>query len=525
MGAVEDNARRVAALLRAAAARGADLVVFPELVLTGYPPRDLLERREFVEEVLAATERLARVVPETPALVGTLARDRRGRLLNAAALLEGGRVRAIRAKALLPAHDVFDEARHFAPAPGPARPLCVGERRVGVLLCEDLWDEGYARSPSQELRRAGAQLLVCLNASPYRRGVVRARLNRARRSELPLAYVNAVGAQDELIFDGSSFALDGAGRVLASLPPVREELGVVDLFAPAAGEARVAEASLREALLCGLRGFVEKNRLPGVVVGLSGGVDSALVLCLAVEALGPERVLAVHLPSRFTSTRSTRDARRLCARLEVPLEEISLEPLHRAAEQTLAPLGFSDRVSENAQARLRALVLMAHVNRRGGALLNTSNKTELALGYGTLYGDLGGALGVIADLNKTEAVALAREAYGDVIPASVLERPPSAELAPDQVDPFDYPRIAPLVDLHVGGAGPAELVAAGATPAEAAWLVERVRASEFKRAQAPPGLKVSWKAFGSGRRIPQTHAHHRRRAPPQAGRREPPASP
>lgn len=534
VGDVEGNVERLTRAAARAALLGAEVVAFPELAVTGYPPRDLLLDPAFVRAALEGTARLARathaVAPGLVVVVGTVAEGPPGAggrtLRNVAAVLHGGRVADVRAKALLPCDDVFVEPRWFTPDEGPARPVDLplrgGARRVGLLVCEDLWDEAYARAPARELLAQGAEALLCLNASPFRRGARRERLRLARRPGRPLAYVNAVGGEDELVFDGASFAVDARGRLLERLPGCGEALRVVDLDldgahdAPgragartgddAGGDATVDEdVAVREALVLGLADFCRKNRLPGVVLGVSGGVDSALVAALAADALGPERVLAVHLPSRFTSDRSVEDSRALCAALDVPLEVVALEPLHAAAEALLSgclPGGLGPTGAENVQARLRALVLMGFVNRTGGLLLNTSNKTELALGYGTLYGDMAGGLAPIADLTKPEVWRLA--AADARVPRSTVERPPTAELAPGQVDPFDYPRVAPLVEALVQGRDPARAVP-DATPEELGALSRRVARAEFKRRQAPLGLKVSARAFGAGRLLPVTH--------------------
>lgn len=524
VGDVEGNVGRLERAVGRAARLGAEVVVVPELAVTGYPPRDLLLDAAFVRAAQEGLERLARaadaVAPGVVVIAGAVVQGAPGptgrTLRNVAAVLHGGRIVDVRAKALLPCDDVFLEPRWFTPDEGPARPVELplpgGTRRVGLLVCEDLWDEAYARSPARELLEQGATALLCLNASPFRRGVRRERLRLARRAAggVPLVYVNAVGGEDELVLDGASFALDARGRLLDALPACDEALRVVDLEAAGrlddeALAPRDEEAAVREALVLGLRDFCGKNRQRGVVLGLSGGVDSALVAALAADALGPARVLAVHLPSRFTADRSLEDSRALCAALGVRLEVVALEPLHAAAEALLGaclPGGLGGTTAENVQARLRALVLMSFVNRAGGLLLNTSNKTELALGYGTLYGDMAGGLAPIADLTKLEVWRLA--AADARIPRSIVERTPTAELAPDQVDPFDYPRVAPLVEALVQGHDPTRAVA-DATPDEVGALADRMARAEFKRRQAPLGLKVSPRAFGAGRLVPVTH--------------------
>jgi NAD+ synthase (glutamine-hydrolysing) len=497
VGAFERNAARIVSFAREARARGAALAVFPELAVTGYPPRDLLFSERFVREAARTTARIAEECPrDMKVLLGTIEPGRR-KLRNVAALLEGGVVRASRAKTLLPSYSVFLEDRWFEPA-SLNDPL----ERMGVVVCEDLWEADYDRKPASELVARGAEVLVALNASPFRAGVHAERRRRARRFGVPVVYVNAVGAEDELIFDGGSFALDARGRTLAALPRFEEALEVVDTELPGGElvDARAETNDVRDALVLGLRRFAERNGCRAAVLGLSGGVDSALVCCLAARALGAENVRAVAIPSRFNDPRSEASARELARTLGVRFESVSLEPLLEAAERSLDLSG--ETTFENAQARLRMLVLMADVNRSGGLLLNTSNKTELALGYGTLFGDLAGDLAPIGDLTKPEVYALARAE--PAIPSFIIERPPSAELAPGQVDPFDYERVAPLVEALVRGAEPDALVRAGAAPAEVAALARRVRAAEHKRRLAPIVLKVSEVAFGSGRLVPVT---------------------
>ncbi len=497
VGALDANAERIVAFAREARRRGAELAVFPELAVTGYPPRDLLLRPEFVREAIRKTAWIATRCPEDmKVLVGTVELGAR-KLRNVAALLEGGAVRASRAKALLPSHDVFFEERWFEPA-SSIEP--VGE--LGVLICEDLWDERYERKPARELLAAGARLLVSLNASPFRKGVLEERLRRARRAKAPLVYVNAVGAEDELVFDGGSFALDARGALLARLPRFEEALEVVETDATGDGRGGGAERpeDIFQALVLGVRRFAARNGCREAVLGLSGGIDSALVLAVAARALGGANVRALAIPSRWNDPRSESEARVLARALGARFETVSLEPLLRAAEGALDLSGAT--TNENAQARLRMLVLMADVNRRGGLLLNTSNKTELALGYGTLFGDLAGDLAPIGDLTKPEVYALAR--LCPEIPRFILERPPSAELAPGQVDPFDYERISPLVDALLAGESPDALARRGFDRAEAETFARRVRAAEYKRHLAPLVLKVSDHAIGSGRLVPVT---------------------
>ncbi len=486
--------------------RDADLVVLPEMAIPGYPPRDILLDPSFVDAVGEATQDLARRAADgPPALVGTVVPSgittvKHPGLYNIAALIQNGKTMTAAAKRLLPAYDVFLEPRWFVPGPA-SHPVTIAGRHVGVLVCEDMWDESYPVHPGAELIAAGAKVLIALAAVPYRPGITAERLYHARRHGCPLVHVNLCGATDELIFDGSSFAVDGRGNIIAQHPSFEEAVEVIDLDTapPLTVDAMAREEELYRALTLGIRDFTRKNGLSRVFLGLSGGIDSAVVAVLAAEVLGPANVTAVAIPSRYTDPRSTESAQALAKTLGIGFEVVELEPLHRAAESTLGTLlidtgadttAVAGIAAENVQARLRMLILMTFVNRYGGMLLNTSNKTELALGYGTLYGDLAGTLSPIGDLAKPQVYDLANwiQATRNIIPDFILERPPSAELRPDQVDPFDYPKVAPALD---------RLVRANRSNAA-------LRRSEHKRWHMGIVLKVSEKAFGTGRLIPVT---------------------
>ena len=497
VGDLAGNVERCLAAIGAARRQKADMVVLPEMAVPGYPPRDILFDSSFVEAVAEATRDLAcRASSGPPTLVGTLwpaGRHSPGHpgLYNAAGLLNRGEVHLVAAKRLLPAYDVFFEPRWFVPGPA-LPPVVVAGKRVGVLICEDLWDEGYDLHPATDLLAAGAELLVTISASPYRSQVFGRRLYHARRQPCPVVYVNLCGATDELIFDGRSFALNATGNLIACLAGFEEEIRIVDLakdesFEPADEHP---EEELYRALVLGVRDFTRKNRVEQVYLGLSGGIDSALVAVIAAEALGPKQVTAVAIPSRYTDPLSTRSAQELAQALGIHFKVVELEGLHAATEATLGDLLDGGTSAENVQARLRAIILMSYVNRFGGMLLNTSNKTELALGYATLYGDVAGTLCPIADLTKPEVYALARwiNSVQGVIPSFCLERLPSAELRPEQVDPFDYPKVAPALE---------QLVQKNRSDMS-------LRRSEHKRWQMGVILKVSEKAFGTGRMIPIT---------------------
>ncbi|MBN2499831.1 MAG: NAD(+) synthase [Anaerolineales bacterium] len=497
VGDLSDNVARCLDAISAAGIQGADLIVLPEMAVPGYPPRDILFDNSFVQAVAAATQDLAqRAVDLPPAIVGTLTPadhqlPNHPNLYNTAVLLQAGEAHPVAYKRLLPTYDVFYEARWFLP--GPAfPPIKIAGRSVGVLICEDMWDEDYPVHPGTELVNTGADLLVCIAATPYRKGVQTERLYHARRQGCPIAHLNLVGANDELIFDGRSFVLDAEGQLTHQSAAFKESVEIVDLDAPPTELPCIApEAEHYHALTLGIGDFAAKNNLKHAFLGLSGGVDSAVTVALAAAALGPENVTGIAIPARYTDPRSTESARQLATTLGIAFEVVELENMHTATEATLGDLlTESGTAAENVQARLRMLILMSYVNRSGGLLLNTSNKTELALGYSTIYGDMAGTLSPLGDLTKPEVYALANwiDANQAAIPAFCLERPPSAELRPDQVDPFDYPKIAPEME---------QLVLENRSDAA-------LRRSEHKRWQMGVILKVSRKAFGTGRMIPIT---------------------
>lgn len=544
VGDLGGNAAAIARAVDQAASQGADLVVTPELALCGYPPRDLLLDPAFVAATLAQTLRLAHELRHAPpVLLGTLAQGTKPGpqhpgLLNAAVLIVKGRIVATYGKQLLPAYDVFYEPRWFVPDE-PREPVGIGDVRIGVLVCEDLWDEEYPRHPPAELVRRGANVLICLSASPYRKGITAQRLHQARRAArlgVPVVYVNSVGAQDELIFDGGSFLCLPNGQVADRLPRFAEQVGCFSVDHAGASTPGIATGGadtdpsdplrqvsvaeeLTHALTLGIQDFCRKNGVRRAFVGVSGGIDSAVVLCLATAALGAANITGLALPSRHNDPRSLGSAQALCDQLGVRLEVLEIEPYLLLAERALVPRldptpGKAERRPpdtslENLQARVRAMILMAFVNRHGGILLNTSNKTELSVGYSTLYGDMAGTLGVLADLTKPEVYAIAHVLNAQAIargqsapiPAFVIERPPSAELRPAQVDPFDYAAESPVIDALVTGG-------TALPPAHEAQrrFHAMIRSAEHKRWQFGVVLKVSERAFGSGRMMPITRA-------------------
>ncbi len=530
VGDLGGNADRILAAYAEGAGRGADLVVTPELSLIGYPPKDLLLKPRFVADALAALERVAAGVGDVPLVVGYVDRSRKDRglpLHNAAALIAGGAILARKYKALLPMYDVFDEVRYFEPGPGPQVAEVAG-LNLGLSICEDIWTEGaagpaarfYRGNPIADLVEAGADVLMNLSASPFevgkpalRRDLVAA---QARKYGRPVVYVNQVGGNDELVFDGASFAMDAEGRLTAQLPAFEEAVELVDVMAglPLAPQPPLMAdlEALRQALVLGLRDYLRKCGFRSAVLGLSGGVDSALVAALATEALKAEHVLGVAMPSRHSSRHSLADARELAGRLGIDLLEVPIEPAHAAFETMLAEAFAGtapDVAEENIQARVRGIILMALSNKFGRLVLSTGNKSELAVGYCTLYGDMAGGLAVISDVPKTMVYALARHINatgGAPIPERILTKPPSAELRPDQTDQDSLPPyevLDPILERYVTGEQSAEEIAAAGVDAETVRRVVRlVDRNEYKREQAAPGLKVTSRAFGFGRRMP-----------------------
>ncbi len=535
VGDFDGNLRLIGEAAQRAEQAAADLLVLPELALCGYPPRDLLEREAFLNASQVALGRLAHATRgDLAVLVGfpeVLPRAVTGRrLANAVALIEKGHVVAIRRKSLLPFYDVFDEWRYFEPADAVA-PVDFRGRRLGISICEDIWNDGdfwpqplYREDPIAKLVASGAELLINIAASPYTiaKRHLRPRMLAAvaRHWQRPLVFVNQVGGQDDLVFDGSSLACDAKGELLARAAEHAPDLIVVDVDA-GPGELRPFVASdarsALDALVLGTHDYARRCGFSGALVGLSGGIDSAVVACIASRALGPANVLGVAMPSRYSSDHSRRDAAELAASLGIEFREIPIEPMFAAYLGALAPAfaGHApDVTEENLQARIRGALLMALSNKFGKLLLSTGNKSEIATGYCTLYGDTNGGLAVISDVPKTLVYQIAREINQDrpVIPVSTLTKPPSAELRPDRVDqdslpPYDV--LDAILHEHVEeGLDTEALVARGFDRAVVDKVLRLVRISEYKRRQLPPGLKITGKAFGTGRRYPVAQGFH-----------------
>ena len=503
-----------------------ELVLTPELSLTGYPPRDLLLRESFIRANQAALERLAAAVGEVGLIVGFVGENpvRPGRLLtNAAALLHRGRVVAIRTKTLLPTYDVFDEDRYFEPASENAVIHWEG-RRLGLTICEDIWNDAefgvqrrYRPDPAAALVASGAQILINLSASPWQLGKEQRRCallrSLARRHQVPVVYCNLVGGNDELVFDGRSLAFNSAGGCLGEAAHFSSDFLIVDT--EASGDRPLApladEALLHDALVLGMRDYVGKCGFRSVVLGLSGGIDSALVAALAVDALGAENVRGLALPTQFSSAGSIDDARSLAENLGIRFDVVPIQGSFEALKRQMEPLFEGrpeDTAEENLQARLRGVTLMAMSNKFGSLLLTTGNKSELAVGYCALYGDMCGGLAVISDLPKTWVYRVSRWMNRDreIIPSSSITKAPSAELRPNQTDQDSLPPyevLDAILEAYVVEDRPAaEIIATGFSEADVRRVVRLIDLSEYKRRQAAPGLKVTSRAFGVGRRQP-----------------------
>lgn len=528
VGDLEGNAALILAAVRQAQELGADLAVGSELMLTGYPPRDLLLYPSFIQQAQAMLERLAQALAEEiPVVVGTVCRNPspEGRaLFNSAAWLQGGEIRHWIHKRLLPTYDVFDEDRYFEPAQGRELIEFQGHR-LGFTLCEDIWNDRdfwqhrrYAVDPVEELTAAGADVILNLSASPFSVGKQALRVEMlgamARRHSIPILYVNQVGGNDDLIFDGSSIALDGQGQVFAQGAPFQPDLVLVDLehqqgtWMP---ELQDPIEEIYRALVLGTRDYVRKCGFRQVLLGLSGGIDSSVTAAIAVAALGADPVLGVLMPSPYSTPGSLEDAYQLANALGIQTYKLPIQPAMAAFDQILAEpfAGLApDITEENLQSRIRGTTLMALSNKLGRLLLTTGNKSELSVGYCTIYGDMSGGLAVISDVPKTQVYALARwmNRERELIPATVITKPPSAELRPDQLDSDSLPAYEVLDQIlarHVEQHQSAEVIeAAGFEPAVVEQVLRLVKMAEFKRKQSPPGLRITIRAFGTGWRMP-----------------------
>ncbi len=519
VGDIEKNAEKIISSAKEAKTKHqTDIIVFPELALSGYPPEDLLFRQDFLNKIKKCLLKIQENLPEDIcAIIGypefVLEESK---IYNSAAVMMRGKILANYHKQLLPNTGVFDEKRYFASGDSS----CVFEyknHRIGVVICEDLWQKGAAKQSQQ----AGAEILVSLNASPYHQGKINERLEivqeRIKETDLPLLYVNYCGAEDDLIFDGSSFAVDENGHLIAKAPFAEEYLLDVDFDGKLYGnDISLADSCTKiyQSLVLGVRDYVRKNGFQKTLLGFSGGIDSALTLSIAVDALGKENVLPVIMPSRYTSALSLEVAYQQINLLELNYREISIEPEYAAFLSALK-LDETDKknniTTQNLQARIRAVILMAISNQTHSLLLNTSNKSELAVGYGTLYGDMCGAYGVIKDLWKTNVYKLAnyRNQLSPAIPQEIITRPPSAELAPDQLDtdtlpPYDI--LDQILKKHIEhGKSREEIINSGFDEKMVDKIIKMIYLNEYKRQQSPPGPRVSKMAFTRERRYPITN--------------------
>lgn len=520
VGDLEGNAARVAEFARQAAEAGATLLVTPELALSGYPPEDLALRDDFYDENARVLAALAeRLPPGLSAVIGHPLKEGDDRY-NAATVLRDGAVMAVYRKQILPNHSVFDEVRTFKAGGQACVFECMG-LRFGINICADIWEAG----PTTQARDAGAEILLVLNASPFHMNKQAERLEvaRARVAEcgLPLIYVNMVGGQDELVFDGTSFCMDPTGNVTAQFPAFAEGLHFVELEdGIARGEVSplpAPEASVYQALVVGVRDYVAKNRFPGAILGLSGGIDSALTLVVAVDALGADKVRAVMMPSEFTAGMSLEDAEELADKLGVKYDVLPIKRMYDIYLEELAgefdDLPF-DQTEENIQARIRGTLLMALSNKFGQLVLTTGNKSEMASGYATLYGDMAGGFAVLKDVSKTLVWRLARCRNcigGQVIPERIITRPPSAELRADQCDQDSLPSydiLDAIMERYVEqDMAPRDIVAAGYAEADVRLVIRLIDRSEYKRRQSPPGIRITPRGFGRDRRYPITNQY------------------
>ena len=543
VGDLKGNCRKILGYVKEAEKHGADLVAFPELAVTGYPPEDLLLKPKFVEDNVTALRDLARAIKNIVAVVGFVDKSRNG-IYNGAAVISDGEMKGVYRKMRLPNYAVFDEKRYFNTGRNPLVFL-LDKNPFGVTICEDIWLPG---GPAAAQAKYGARFICNINASPYHAGKMRIReevvRGHARSNGVAIAYTNMVGGQDELVFDGQSMVIDKDGVVLARAEAFKEDLLIVDLVLPeepslrstkrlvnvkdGASRAKKTAASGRvvpplkpaeeiyQALLLGLRDYVQKNGFKKVVVGLSGGVDSALVAVLAADALGKENLICVFMPSRFSSEASRIDAKELCESLGVRFLEISIEQMYRAYLETLSPV-FSglppDITEENIQARIRGNILMALSNKFGWLVLTTGNKSEMSVGYATLYGDMAGGFAVIKDVPKTLVYRVCRwrNGLGRVIPEDILIKAPTAELKPEQKDtdtlpPYDL--LDPILKAYVEeDKDLAKIMAAGYDLETVNRVIGMVDTSEYKRRQSPPGIRITPKAFGKDRRMPITNKY------------------
>jgi NAD+ synthetase len=528
VGDFDGNKSRILEAYAKLVAEGAELVITPELAVCGYPPRDLVFRSGFVQRSEAVIVEIAKEIGRVPLVVGFVefSEKKRGKSLrNAAAVIVNGKVHSVRHKSLLPTYDVFDEARYFEPA-DDVSPVVIAGLRLGITICEDIWTDDYLErplydvSPPEVLAAKGVDLIVNLSASPFHAGkpAVRERMMCELAAELcvPIAYCNAIGGNDQLVFDGHSVLISREGEVVGRLPGFKVENLCRDFGSvPSLEDHSESEAeAIYQALVLGTRDYVHKCGFKSVVLGLSGGIDSAITAVIAADALGAENVTGVSMPSLFSSEGSKDDARDLAEKLGIYYHTVPIEPVFSSLKSQLSGVfegRKEDITEENMQSRIRGLILMSMSNKFGHLLLTTGNKSELAVGYCTIYGDMCGGLAVISDLPKLRVYEVSRwiNREREIIPWSSIEKPPSAELRPDQKDQDTLPPyeildgiLELLVEQHLSVR---EVVERGYAEHTVRWIAQKIDINEWKRHQAAPGLRVTTKAFGVGRRVPIVH--------------------
>ena len=530
VGDLEENVKSILFRYRELVSMGADLIITPELSLTGYPPRDLLFKSHFVADNLKAINEIIDEIGEVPIILGYVdlnTQDSGNPFENAALIIQNGQRIGKITKSLLPSYDVFDEARYFQPSKR-VQVQNINGKRIGVTICEDIWSEDflpsnlYTKDPAGELAKEGIDLLLNLSASPFNRGKTKERYSMlsflARRVQVPLIYCNAVGGNDELIFDGNSLAFSASGELLAQGKAFKEESILVDTKSPKIQKTKFEDLEeIYEALVLGLRDYKIKCGFKTALIGLSGGIDSALTAVLAERAFGSENVFGVTMPSEFSSKGSIKDSLSLANNLGLSFEEIPIKGSFESLKSDLSEIfreDDEDITEENMQARIRGLLLMSISNKKGHLLLTTGNKSELAVGYCTIYGDMCGGLAVISDLPKTLVYDLSKWVNRDeeIIPWSTIGKAPSAELKPNQKDQDtlpEYELLDQILDLYIDQSmGVSAIIEKGYDEETVKWIAKRVEANEWKRWQSAPGLRVTGKAFGVGRRIPIAHRYN-----------------
>ena len=517
VGAINKNKQLILENYNRSISLGAELVVFPELALTGYPPQDLLLREQFLKRTANALDEIAKQT-STPMILGSTLVDNSD-LFNCSFLCENGKIVGYYKKILLPTYDVFDEDRYFKSGNEPSvfeLAISGQSKRIGLQICEDLWDHNYSKDLAESIKETGADIIINISASPFGddRLIERSNLIKAKalKTRLPFVYCNMVGSQDELIFDGQSLVYGPDGNLIAKGKAFEEDLLLVDLKEVNQINLPIMEReeSLYKALILGVKDYFSKTGHYQAVIGLSGGIDSSLTTCIAVEALGKDNVYGISMPSKFSSSHSMSDAQALAGNLGIDFREIPINSIVESFEVLMASDLDKDNIGvaeENIQSRIRGNILMALSNKHGWLVLSTGNKTEMAMGYCTLYGDMNGGLSVISDLSKEDVYKISKwinaSSGKNIIPENSITKPPSAELRPDQVDPFDYDIVSPLVSALIDNEkSPSELVKNGADLDLVKNISKRISLNEYKRRQAAPGLRVSSKAFGMGRRIP-----------------------